>query len=223
MTSVLIVVLNWNGIDDTEKCVASLQKLSYPNFKIVIVDNGSVDDSLVRLDKIKKKHTNITVISNPKNLGFAGGVNTGIKYGIAQKFDAIALFNNDAVVDKDWLTNLVLAFEKQRAGIVTGKLLHTDGETIDSTGDFYTTWGIPSPRARNKPTHKAPESGFVFGASGGASLYKTSLFQEIGLFDETFFAYYEDVDISFRAQLAGHKIYYEASAVAYHEQGGMSW
>lgn len=222
MTSVLIVVLNWNGIDDTEKCVASLLALDYKNYKILIVDNGSVDDSLQRLRSLEEKNSAITVLANPKNLGFAGGVNTGIRYGITNGFDAIALFNNDAVVDKKWLSSLVAGLNKKDVAIVTGKLLHADGKTIDSTGDFYTSWGIPSPRYREQKAENAPPSEFVFGASGGASLYHTSLFKDIGLFDETFFAYYEDADISFRAQLAGHKIYYEATAVAYHEQGATS-
>jgi len=222
MTSVLIVVLNWNGIDDTEKCVASLRNLSYSNYEIVIVDNGSVDDSLQRLKRLAQKEPKITLLTNPENLGFAGGVNTGIRYGIKEKFDAIALFNNDAVVDKEWLTFLVAGLDKKDVAIVTGKLLHADGKTIDSTGDFYTTWGIPSPRYRGQKAENAPESDYIFGASGGASIYRTSLFKEIGLFDETFFAYYEDVDISFRAQLAAHKIYYQEKAVAYHEQGATS-
>ena len=83
-------------------------------------------------------------------------------------------------------------------------------------------WGVPELVAENKPAPEAPESGYVFGATGGATLYKTSLFKEIGLFDEKFFAYNEDVDISWRAQLAGHKFYYESSAIAYHKHSATS-
>ena len=81
---------------------------------------------------------------------------------------------------------------------------------------------MPFPRNRGERTISSPESDFVCGATGGASLYKTSLFKEIGLFDESFFAYYEDVDISFRAQLAGHKVYFTNKAIAYHKQGATS-
>lgn len=222
MTSVLIVVLNWNGIDDTEKCIQSLLSQTYDNYKILIVDNGSKDDSLVRIKKIATKNSHkVSYITNPKNLGFAGGVNTGIKLAINKDFDAVALFNNDATADKDWLKNLVEHLTEKQA-IVTGLLLHADGKTIDSTGDFYSSWGIGFPRNRGDVTNKAAGSGVVFSGSGGSSLYSISMLRDIGLFDETFFAYYEDTDISFRAQLAGYTTFYTDGAIAYHEQGATS-
>ena len=224
MDSVLIVVLNWNGLTDTERCLESLAKLTYGKFTILLVDNASTepktDDKLAEFEKTYGNR--LVTLSNTTNEGFAGGVNTGIRYGIDNKFDYIALFNNDAVAKPDWLTNLMTAAKRQASAATTGLLLHADGTTIDSSGDWYSTWGLPFPRARNQPTATAPESGFVFGASGGATLYKTSLFETIGLFDETFFAYYEDVDVSFRAQLTGHSVYYEKSAIAYHKQGASS-
>jgi GT2 family glycosyltransferase len=222
MTSVLIVVLNWNGIEDTEKCLDSLRRQTYENFKILVVDNGSKDDSLERLRKIEKKNDTISLVVNEFNKGFAGGVNTGIKYALKQDFDAVALFNNDAVADTHWLSELVKGLDQKGVSISTGLLLHEDGNTIDSTGDYYSIWGMPFPRNRGDKRDKAPDSGFVFGGSGGASLYKTSLFKEIGFFDESFFAYYEDLDIGFRTQLAGHKVYFTNKAVAYHKQGATS-
>ena len=221
MTSVLIVVLNWNGIEDTKECLDSLFKQSYGNYKIAVVDNGSIDDSVQQLKGIQKLHPDLTIIENGENRGFAGGVNSGIQYAIDNNFDAVALFNNDAIADKDRLKELVSDL-RDDTGIVTGLLLHRDGKTIDSTGDFYTTWGIPSPRNRGSLANKIPESGYVFGASGGASLYSILVFKKIGLFDESFFAYYEDVDVSFRAQLAGFKVFYTKDAVAYHKQGATS-
>ena len=222
MTSVLIVVLNWNGIKDTQMCLDSLLKQTYKHFHVLVVDNGSVDNSLPKLRAIEAKNDNITVIANPKNKGFAGGVNTGISYAIEQNFDAVALFNNDAVADKEWLAELVKGLTQKDTAIVTGLLLHEDGKTIDSTGDYYSIWGMPFPRNRGDKVTEAAHSGFVFSGSGGASLYKTSLFKEIGLFDESFFAYYEDLDVSFRTQLAGHKVYFTNKAIAYHKQGATS-
>ncbi|HWT40860.1 MAG TPA: glycosyltransferase family 2 protein, partial [Dongiaceae bacterium] len=184
-------------------------------------DNGSVDNSLEILSILEVQDEKITILKNPKNLGFAGGVNTGIRYAIDNNYDAVALFNNDAVADKHWLTQLVNRLNND-ISIVTGLLLHRSGQTIDSTGDYYTSWGIAFPRSRGMSSKNIPESGFVFGSSGGGSLYKTDLFKEIGLFDETFFAYYEDADISFRTQLAGHEVYYTKDAVAYHKQGATS-
>jgi GT2 family glycosyltransferase len=222
MTNVLVTILNWNGSTDTLNCIKSLKKQSYQDFKILLIDNGS---RLVEYKKLSKliDIPNITLVRKEKNLGFAGGVNVGIRHAIENKYEYVALFNNDAVADKDWLKNLVAGFkDKESPSVVTGLLLHEDGKTIDSTGDYYSIWGMPFPRSRNDKTATAPDSGYVFSATGGATLYKTSLFKEIGLFDESFFAYYEDVDISFRAQLAGHKIYYTKDAVAYHKQGATS-
>lgn len=222
MTSVLIVVLNWNGIDDTEACVESLLAQSYNNYKILIVDNASSDDSSIRLQNLEAAHPEkISILWNSKNLGFAGGVNTGIKYAIEHDFGTVALLNNDAVADKNWVKNLEKHLSKD-VSIVTSLLLHADGKTIDTAGDYYSTWGIGFSRNRDDKATKAPESGYVFSASGGASLYKTELFKEIGLFDEAFFAYYEDVDMGFRTQLAGHSIYYAKDAIAYHKQGATS-
>ena len=224
MDSVLIVVLNWNGLDDTEHCLRSLSTQTYENFKIALVDNGSTEPRTGdRLESLQELYgEKLHILRNQTNLGFDGGVNTGIRFGLEQGFDYIALFNNDAVADTDWLRVLVTTSEKHGSHLTTGLLLHEDGKTIDSTGDWYTTWGLPFPRSRNEPAGEAPEAGFVFGVSGGASLYKSELFKSIGLFDETFFAYYEDVDISFRALLAGYKAYYEPAAVAYHKQGATS-
>lgn len=223
MNKVAIVVLNWNGIEDTLACVDSLLKQSYPEFKIIVVDNGSKDDSVKILREFQKAHADtIEVLCNETNLGFDGGANTGIRYALEHQYDAVALFNNDAVADKEWLAHLVRAFDDPRVGMSTGLLLHEDGKTVDSTGEFYSKWGLPFPRNRGDNTVFAPDSEFVFGASGGATLYRTSLFKGIGIFDEDFFAYYEDADISFRAQLAGYKVRYSADAIAYHKQGATS-
>lgn len=216
---VLVVVVNWNGIKDTERCIPSLLNQTYKNFEILVVDNGSTNDSLKRLQVLEEKNIQIVVIDNGFNRGFAGGVNTGINYAIENEFDAIALFNNDAMADKDWLTELVKAIEPEDIGIATGLLLHDNKKTIDSTGEFYSTWGLAYPRNRGNKAELAPEAGQVFGASGGASLYKVDVFKQIGLFDQSFFMYFEDVDVSFRAQLAGWKVTYNPKALAYHKQG----
>ena len=186
-----------------------------------MVDNGSVEPGTDEMleDLEARLGDRLHIIRNKINHGFAGGVNTGIRFALEQGFDYVALFNNDAIAETNWLEKLVEASNMKRSAITTGLLLSSDGERIDSTGDWYSIWGLPFPRNRGDRRNKAPKSGFVFGASGGASLYRTSLFKNIGLFDEAFFAYYEDVDISFRAQLSGHKVFYTDKAVAYHIQG----
>lgn len=218
MNSVGVVVLNYKGIEDTIKCIASLSKQTYTKFTIIGVENGSHDGSAEKFKELEKKYGNkLVVCYNKKNLGFDGGVNTGIKWALANDYEYIALINNDATADKDWLRNLVEASQKQKSGITTGLLLREGGETIDSSGEQYSKWGLAFPRNRHSKAVEAPDSGFVFGATGGATLYSLKMIQEIGLFDEDFFAYYEDVDISFRAQLAGYKVYYEPLAIAYHK------
>lgn len=220
MKRVAIIVLNWNGIDDTLDCIGSLKHQTYTDFTILVVDNGSTDNSRELLSDYNWEHDNeVEIIYNTNNLGFAGGVNTGIKWAIKNDYDYVALFNNDATADKEWLQELVNAIKPKKVGISTGLLLLEDGKKIDCTGEQYSKWGLPFPRDRNHKTSKAPTSGLVFGASGGASLYKTEMLREIGLFDNDLFAYYEDVDISFRAQLSGWKISYVSAAVAYHKQG----
>lgn len=220
MNRVAIVVVNYKGIEDTINCLESLEKQTFKNFKIIAVENGSGEASVKEFKRLEKKYgNNLITLYNDTNTGFTGGVNTGIRWALENNYDGIALFNNDAVAKPNWLDELVKAHEKQKSGITTGLLLHEHGHTIDSTGDWYSTWGLPFPRNRNEPTKNAPGAEFVFSASGGASLYKAALFRDIGLFDEVLFAYYEDIDISFRAQLAGWKIYYTPAAVAYHKQG----
>jgi GT2 family glycosyltransferase len=215
-----IVVPNWNGAGMIARCLTSLENQS-EIAKIIVVDNGSSDGSV---SLIKKQFPNVLLLEFEDNAGFAGGVNRGIRHALEQGAEFIALFNNDAVADKSWLSHLVAeADEHTNAGIITGKLLLADKKYIDSTGDFYTTWGLPFPRGRNqKDNDQYDKSEEVFGGSGGASLYRADTLKQIGLFDEDFFAYFEDVDISFRAQMAGWKVRYTPRAVAYHDVGGTS-
>lgn len=221
MNRIAVIVPNWNGLDDLPSCIESLTKQTYKDLSIIIVDNGSTDGSVDYLKKITNGNDKIIALYKKKNTGFTGGVNTGIKYTMKHDYDAFALFNNDAVADKEWLAQLAKELNGDR-GIVTGMLLHEDGKTIDSTGDWYSTWGLPFPRERDSKKEAAQKSDYVFGASGGASLYDLRMIREIGIFDDPFFAYYEDVDLSFRAQLAGWKVYYTSSAIAYHKQGATS-
>jgi GT2 family glycosyltransferase len=217
MEKVFIVIPNWNGKDTLPACLDSLLAQTQ-KARILVVENGSTDGSL---DLLHSNYPSIDLVVNTRNLGFAGGVNSGIKRAIELGAKYVALFNNDAVADKNWLKELIQALDNHtEAGSATCKLLSADKKHIDSTGDFYTTWGLPYPRGRGEPaSDKYDTETEVFGASGGASLYRVKMLQEIGLFDEDFFAYYEDVDLSFRAQLAGWKVIYVPKAEAYHQQG----
>lgn len=217
---VYVVIPNWNGADRLRPCLDSLKNQSQPH-RVVVVDNGSVDNSV---ELIEKGYPDTILIKHRKNKGFAGGVNPGLRLALKDGAKYAALLNNDAVADKDWLKQLVGLLDKNSgAGIATSKICDAEKTHLDSTGDLYTVWGLPFPRGRGERyTDKYDADTRVFGASGGASLYRSKMLREIGLFDEDFFAYYEDVDISFRAQLAGWKIGYVPKAVVYHEIGATS-
>ncbi len=220
MKKIFVVIPNWNGMDSLGACLDSLLIQTQPT-TIVVVENGSTDGSL---EFVREKYPQVELVVNQTNLGFAGGVNSGITYAMKHGANAVALLNNDAVAHVDWLKHLVKAMETHPdVGITTSKLLSADKETIDSTGDIYTTWGLPFPRGRDEPnSDKYDEDTYVFGGSGGASLYRTEMLEQIGLFDKDFFAYYEDIDISFRAQLAGWKVLYVPTSEAYHQHGTTS-
>lgn len=219
MPKACIVVPNWNGIDSLGACLDSLAAQSI-EATILVVENGSRDGSQQFL---VKKYPDVTVLIQENNLGFAGGVNVGIRYAMDQGYEFVALFNNDAVADKDWLKQLLNRMDAQQVGITTCTFMSIDKKHLDSTGDQFTNWGLPYPRGRGETSaEKYKNQTDIFGASGGASLYRVSMLKEIGLFDEDFFAYYEDVDISFRAQLAGWKVKYVPEAIAYHDTGSTS-
>lgn len=219
--SVLIVVLNFNGWKETIPCIESILAQSYKKFHILLIDNGSKDQSLSKLKRFNN-HEGITFHKEPVNLGFAGGVNVGIRKAIDEGYEYVTLLNNDATLEKDWLAILIRTLKKTGASVATGLLLESKGKEIESTGDSYSKYGLPFPRQRGDKTENANDSEFVFGGTAGASVYTTELFKDIGLFDEKFFAYFEDTDISYRTQLAGHTAYYEKSAVAYHDHGTTS-
>lgn len=212
-----IVILNWNGGDVTAECLNSLKSQTREPDQIIVVDNGSVDGSN---KMIRKNFPGVNLIELPKNLGFAGGVNVGIK---AAKSDYVMLLNNDATCEPTCIEELLKTAKEQHADITQAIILTEEGRKIDSTGDIYTVWGLPHPSRRNEPANNAPTTDQpIFSGSGGASLYKRSLFDEIGYFDEMFFAYYEDVDMSMRAQLRGKKIWLSSRAVVQHRMNHTS-
>lgn len=218
---VLITILNFNGWEETLPCMDTVLSQSHTNYHVLLIDNGSADESIEKLAHFES-HDKVTLLKNPDNLGFAGGVNIGINHAIEHDYPYIALLNNDALLTKTWLETVIGSLKKHQVSSVTGLLLNGDGTKIESTGDSYSIWGLPFPRQRDEPVEVAEESGLVFNGTAGASLYTTALFKDIGLFDEKFFAYFEDTDIGMRAQLAGHKSYYDKSAIANHEHGTTS-
>ena len=225
MNRLAIIVLNWNGSDDAIECVDSLIKQTLKP-TIIIVDNNSSDNSVTVFEKYISSHKKekIILLKNSDNLGFAGGINTGLIYALKNNFEYIGVLNPDAIADRNWCEALIYQLSKYpECGIATGILQRRSSNTLDTTGDFYTTWGLPGPRNRDEPIKNAPtKPGEVFGATGGGAIYRAKIFDDIDMFDEDFFMYYEDVDLSFRAQLAGWKVRFTPKAIAYHKVGASS-
>lgn len=218
-SSVAVVVLNWNDAGLLPKSVGSLFKQS-EKCDVIVVDNGSEDSSKEVIESFGKK---VTALWNSSNLGFAGGVNSGIRYALENNYTYIALLNNDAVAHKDWVKSLLGGFSGSKVGGVTCSMLHADGKTYDSTGDTYSSWGLPYPRGRDEAVNGQYDNFVeIFGVSGGASMYRANFFKNVGLFDEDFFAYYEDIDLSFRGQLAGWEFRFAPKAIVYHATGTTS-
>ncbi len=221
---IFVIIPNCNGAKRLEASVKSVLSQSYKDLVLVIVDNGSKDSSRQIIEKYQNKDPRVQAIYRDKNYGYTGGVNPGFGLAIKEGATYAAPFNNDAVADKDWLRHLATFLDDNpKYGIAACTVLHEDGKTIDSTADQYTVWGIPFPRGRDEPaSNRYDQDTNIFGASGAASMYRVKMLKEIGLLDQDFFAYYEDIDLSFRAQLAGWKVAFVPSSVVYHEQGKTS-
>lgn len=211
MALVSVVVLNWNGGELLKKCLESLQKnTEYPDYEVIVVDNGSEDGSQ---ELVRKDFPDIRLIENEKNLGFAKGNNRGIKAG---EGEYIFLLNNDTEVTKGWLTELVkVAASDPAIGIVGCRLEYPDGE-VQHAGGYVTSAGI----AKHYTSGGQREVEYVTGA---ALLIKKGVIEEIGYLDEKFSPFYfEEMDWCFRAKKSGYKIIYSPNAeIVHHESFSM--
>lgn len=213
---VTIVIVNWNGSLFIRDCLKSIERQTFAEYSIIVVDNGSTDDSL---KLVRESFATVKIIALEKNLGFAGGNNVALK-NISTQY--VALLNNDAIPHFHWLANLVDAIEENpEAGFAASKMLfYHKPDQIDRAGDVFTTAGTALLRGRGKSAEAYSQKEYVFGACAGAALYRTEMLWDIGLFDEDFFLLYEDVDLSFRAQLRGYKCIYVPEAIVYHVGSG---
>lgn len=218
MKKVSIIIVNWNGLHYLQKCLPSLEKVNYPNREVIIVDNGSQDGSLEYL----KKFPNIKLIKNKTNLGFAGGNNKALPY---VRGDYILLLNNDTIVTKHFITELVREIEKdEKIGVVQGKLISMeDRKRLDSVGAFLTDTGFLYHYGYlQKDQKKYDKSIYLYTAKGACLMARKEVVKKVGLFDEDFFAYFEESDFCHRVWLAGYTIRYAPKAVVYHKIGGTS-
>ncbi len=211
---VSVIIPNWNGAHHLPACLGGLRAQTYPRVDVIVVDNGSTDGSLALL---AAEYPDVQVIALGRNLGFAGACNAGLRAASGQ---LLALLNNDTQPDPRWLEEVVAAFARHPcAGIVASKMLLFDRrDTFHTAGDFCRLDGVPGNRGvwqTDRGQYDREEE--VFSANGGSAVYRREMLDEIGLLDEDFFYSCEDVDLAWRAQLAGWRCIYAPRAVVYHK------
>ncbi len=244
---VSIIVLNWNGWRDTIECLESLYQINYPEYDVIVVDNGSEDESLQKIreyitavenslvlveytrqeseyeiikDK-KNKSKRLVLIKNEKNYGFAEGNNIGMRYALKLNPSYILLLNNDTVVDPSFLRELIdIAESDERIGAVQPKILRKENpHLIDSAGqEIYWDGTVKDIWFGKTDDGQFDSVHEIFGACGAAALMKRSVLEETGLFDRDYFLIFEDVDLSWRIRLKGYASVFVPSSLVYHKR-----
>ena len=222
MTSTLpkisVLVLNLNGRTHLDACLSSVEAQVYPRERvdIEVVDNGSTDDSLAF---IRERYPRVRIHALDRNLGFCAPYNAAIQRSDS---DFVALLNNDARVDPQWLAEMVAAADRHRAAAVASKILDWSGEKIDFVGGATTFIGHAWQRDFGGPASRQYDEGRLLFACGCSMLLSRAAFLDVGAFDEDFFAYFEDVDLGWRLNLFGYDVVLAPKAVTYHRQHGTS-
>ena len=216
---VSIIVLNWNSRVFLNSCLSSLTAQKYPEFTITVVDNASTDDSVAF---IRRHFPGVHLLANRQNLGFAAGMNVALGQ---LNSDVAVLFNPDAVVADDWLQHLVTPImEDDRIGIAGCKIFYPDGKRLQHAGGYIT-----HPRA--SPAHYGLDENDIGQydsvrdveyVTGAAMALRRTALEEVGLFDEGFFLYYEEVDLCLRVAGRGYRVVYVPDAVVLHEESGLA-
>jgi Predicted glycosyltransferases len=213
---VSIILLNYNGAEDTLECVKSLEKINFENYSIIIVDNQSTDNSYnIIKENLGHKHV---ILSSGKNGGFAYGNNIGIRYALEQGADYVLLLNNDTLVEPDFLQELVKAAEEDdKVGLVTGKILYESKRNLIWYGGGRINWERFYGEHFQGVDDKTEVSRNVTFATGCLMLVKREVFNAVGLLPEEYFMYYEDVDFCAGLQEKGYLIRYVPTSVIYHK------
>lgn len=217
--SVHIVILNWNGLKDTLECLASLRGQRYPELKIHVVDNGSEKDEA---EVIESHYPEVSVLRQEKNLGFCGGNNVGIKRALAGGADYVLILNNDTIVPPDCISELMHGLlQQETVGSASPLILrYPDTDVIWFAGTVWEnkTAGLRVPLGGQPQSQLTSAEPFTTNVACGCCLLApSSVWREVGLFDERYFAYYEEADWSRRVQNAGLDCYVIPSATLYHK------
>lgn len=218
MAKVSVVIPNYNGEKFLPDCLNALKGQSMADFELIVADNGSKDES-VRI--VSECFPSAKIIRLDKNYGFSKAVNEGIR---SAKAPFVILLNNDTRVESDFIRALYDAINSDdRIFSVSAKMLQMHApKLIDSAGDMYCCLGWAYARGKDRPADLYVRRSEVFSACAGAAIYRKSVFNVIGYFDEKHFAYLEDVDLGYRARINGYLNVYEPAALVYHAGSGMS-
>ena len=221
--SIAVILVNWKKYNLTSNCINSLNKSNYKNFKIILVDNEYSEKSLIDL---KNKHKELIVFKEKNNLGFAGGNNIGIRYALENDYDYIMLLNNDTEVKENFILTLVERMEKNLfLAAVQPLILNFSNKSIiwNAGGKLNKFLGLTSTRLNNNKLN----SSIVFDdytdwISGCCILIKSEILTKVGLLDEKFFNYYEDVDWSLRMKNLGYDLGFVKESIIYHHGSSSS-
>lgn len=213
---VTVIIPNYNGLAFMEPCFRALDAQTSRDFEVLVVDNGSTDGSVEWL-----KEKEIPAIFLAENTGFSGAVNVGIR---AAKTPFVILLNNDTEPDSDYIGEMLRAIERSpRIFSVSSKMIQLyHKELMDDAGDMYSLLGWAYQRGVGRPSSGYQRPAKVFSACAGAAIYRREVFEEIGYFDEMHFAYLEDIDVGYRAKIAGYENHYCPKALVYHVGSGTS-
>ncbi|MEM1145504.1 MAG: glycosyltransferase family 2 protein [Pseudomonadota bacterium] len=219
MATLHILILNWNGLDDSIECIDALLASSHTDFLAHVIDNGSAGDDAEVLRSRYAADRRVAVTRNSNNLGFTGGMNKALRELLAKETSGyVFLLNNDALVAPDCLARVLDAAERSSAAIVGTRMVRYDDPTrLDNAGHIWINTGEILPRGAGDAANTYAESTELVGACAGAALYSLELLREIGVFDDFFDTGYEDAELGLRAYLAGYPTYLCADALVRHK------
>lgn len=215
---VYIIILNWNSYNDTMECIDSIRKSSYQNYELLIVDNSSTDNSYAIL---KRQFSNIKIIKNKINSGYAGGNNRGIKYAINKKAEYIFIINPDSIISETCINELVNKMSEDNSiGMASPKIYYYDKSNIIWYAGSNIDWkrGLtPHIGCNEKDLGQYDLNTYTDRVSGCAVMIKAEILNRTGLFDERYFLYFEETDLSLRFRHYGYKMAYVATAKCWHK------
>lgn len=218
-SSVAIILLNWNGFDHSKACIESLREINYPLWQLILVDNGSTDGSL---EKLRALFPEVVFLHSPLNLGFTGGNNLGMEYALKKGYAYVLLLNNDTLVERDFLDPMLRYLGGSPGVAAVQPLIYYvhDRKKLWNAGGKYKKWLGDSQTSYVVSDFNQPyETDWI---TGCAILVKASVIQQVGMFDDAYFAYHEDVDWSLRMKKTGMTLAVVPQAKIYHVAGASS-